>query len=130
MSKEIISSNEIKPIGNPDQYFMNRDMLRGFCKEFLNNFSFVQHLWLLCSSKRDLHHSEDVRLLSNLNQQFPNIKKFKVYTRRFGSSVNDILCSFSSFENLEDFDIVFDSVSIKNQLKNGFKSLKKLSITN
>lgn len=152
MSKEIISSNEIKPIGNLDQYFMNRDMLRGFCEEFLKNCSFVQHLWLLCSfpdlipslteetkhkinlenldfTKRDLHHSEDVRLLNNLNQLFPNIKKIRVYTRRFNSSVNDILRSFSSFENLKEFDIVFDSVSTQNQLNNGFKSLKKLSIT-
>lgn len=152
MSKEIISSNEIKPIGNPDQYFTNHDMLRGFCEEFLKNCSFVQHLWLLCSfpnlipnliektkhkinlkdldfTKRDLHHSEVLRLLNNLIQLFPDIKKIRVFTRRFDSSVNDILRSFSSFKNLEDFDIVFDSVDTRNQLNGGFKSLKKLSIT-
>lgn len=137
MSKEIISANEIKPTEKPDQYFMNRNLLRRFCEEFLKDCSFVQYLWLLCSfpnliptltvktqhkinsenldlTKCNLHHSEDIRLLNNLNQLFPNIKKIKVYTRRFNSNVNNILRAFSYFENLKDF---------------GFKNLKNLSIT-
>lgn len=152
MSKEIISANEIKSIEKPDQYFMNRDLLKRFCEEFLKDCSFVQYLWLLCSlpnliptltvrtqhkfnsenldlTKCNLHHSEDIRLLNNLNQLFPNIKKIKVYTRRFNSDVNNILRAFSYFENLKDFEIVFDSVGTNHKLNVGFKNLKNLSIT-
>lgn len=152
MSKEIISEKEIKSIKNPDQYFMNRDPLRRFCEEFLKDCSFVQYLWLLCSfpnliptltvrmqhkinsenldlTKCNLQHSEDIRLINNLSQLFPNIKKIQAYTRRFNSNVNDILRAFSYFENLEDFDIVFDSVGTNHKLNVGFKNLKNLSIT-
>lgn len=152
MSKEIVSSSVIKPIGEPDQYFMNHNTFKKFCEEFLKSCAFVQHIQLLCSfpnlipvlttktkheinlddldfTRCDLHHSEDIHLLNKLNSIFPNIKKIKIYTRRFNSNVNDVLRSFSSFVNLEDFDILFDSVDVKNHLNIGFRNLRRLSIT-
>lgn len=147
--KELLS--EMEEIENTGAFLVSKPSLLILLKNSLPVANFVRFLALFCSfprvipkfphlspfqidpnnldlRKHDLNVSDDLKLLDQLNEVVPDIKNVSLRTKRFHSSVNNILHTFANYSNLEIFDIQFDSVDEKNYLNVPFKNLKSVSI--
>lgn len=85
----------------------------------------LNHLNLI---KFNIQNDQELYWIDHLNTLFPSIKKVSIYTRRFKSDVNNILCTFANFKDLEEFYIVFDSIGKKQFLNTKFGNLKSVTI--
>lgn len=141
-----------KQLVGPDAYrTINFDLFDQFLENFVSRQSYFDQLTLLCcfpklaprflelkEYKVDLNHlnlikfniqnDQELYWIDHLNTLFPSIKKVSIYTRRFKSDVNNILCTFANFKDLEEFYIVFDSIGKKQFLNTKFGNLKSVTI--